>query len=160
MLAIFLVATAATAAPVAPMNAARLLSEFNGAWAARARPAFEVEPVSTKIATGLRACSGPSLCVTLGGGPDRVETVNLVGSVGTQELSGRYLTAQAILIALTAPGAPVRLAVTADRLAVGDGRAAEAQLGPTCMRVSLSSSRLMITTFSRRLCDVDSAPDP
>lgn len=147
---LLLAAVASSAPPVAAMSAAQLMSVLNAAWTARGEPAF-VEPGLRAV----RACSGPSLCVELKGGPARVEGVTLSGSNETQPASARYLIAQGLLIQLIAPGAPIRPAVTADRLTVEDGRAAEAQLGPTCMRVSMSGPRTMRTTFSRRPCGLE-----
>ena len=150
MLGLVLAATAASTPPVTAMSAAQLMSTLNSLWTAQGEPAF-VEP--DPPATG--ACSGPSLCVKLKGGPARVEVVTLTGSSETRVSSGRYLLAQAMLVRLTAPGAPMRPAVTADRLAVEDGRPVEAQLGPTCMRAAVSGARTLVTTFSRRRCTME-----
>lgn len=132
------------------MSAEQVLASLNAAWAAQGEAAFRRS--ERRSARGVTACSGGALCVELTGTPEWVATVTLTGPAGTRDTSQRYLAAQALLVGLTAPGAPFRPAVTADRLAVGDVRPADAQLGLTCMHVQVSGGT-MVTTFSRGRCD-------
>ena len=135
--------------PVVAMSAEKALAWINAAWAAQGEAVFS--PRDGPSAHGVVACSGGALCITLTGTPERVPAITLSGPVGTRDASRRYFAAQALLVRLAAPGAVFRPVVTADRLAVGDMRPADAQLGPTCMHVQVLDGT-MSTTFSRRRC--------
>ena len=134
------------------MSAGQALASLNAGWAAQGETPFS--PHDDQSVHGPAACSSGALCVALTGTPERVAAIILTGPVGTHDASQRYLAAQALLVGLAAPGAAFRPAVTADRLAVEDMRAADAQLGPTCMHVEIADGN-MRTIFSRRRCTVE-----
>ena len=147
-LAALLLAVAAGSAPVVSLSPDQVLASVNRSWTGIGEGPFvrdrEVGPL------GLVACSGKQLCISQGVSGGTVLTITLTGDVQTQGASARYLAAQAMLVSLTSPGAPARPAVTADRLAVTDGKPASAQLGPTCMRVTPIGGRVLDTLFSRQ----------
>ena len=151
-----LAASPSGAPPVVAMTADQALAAINAAWLTTGEPRFAVTAARDPLA--VIACSGEGLCVRFVGSQDRVQAVELTGPATTREGSRRYLSAQSLLVRLTAPGAPVLPVVTADRVAVGGLEPAEAQLGPTCMRVQRSVADMLSTTFLRRRCSVDRAP--
>ena len=132
------------------MTAGQALAEINAAWTGRGEPRFE--PSAGRNPLRFSACSEHDLCVQFIGPASRVDAISLTGPADTRDGSARYLSAQSLLVRLTAPGAPPLPAVTADRVAVAGSLAAEAQLGPTCMRVKQSDGHTLSTTFSRRRC--------
>ena len=133
------------------MTAEQALAAVNAAWSANGETPF-TRTARGGGAPGLSACGGLGLCLLFTAAGSAVNAVSLTGPAEGQAASARYLSAQALLIQLTAPGAPFRPALTADRLAVSDMQTAEAQLGLTCMRVQRLSAGSISTTFSRRRC--------
>lgn len=157
-LALAAVETPTSAPPVVAMTGDQALAVINADWSSRGERPFTRVP--GREAAGVSACADGDLCVLLAGSGGQVRAITLSAPAGTRESAARYLSAQSLLVRMTAPGAPVLPAVTADRIAVSGDEPAEAQLGPTCMRVQRSNAGALSTTFSRRRCSVDQTPSP
>lgn len=134
------------AAAISALTPEQVLATLNRAWVEPGRPPFISHGVGT---LGHLACSGRSLCLMQ---DTRLGTLTLTGDVSSQDRSSGYLMAQALLVGLVSSGAPAQPAITADRLAVTDGKPANAQLGPVCMRVEPFTGQMLSTTFERRRC--------